>query len=234
MNIDHLERNAEKVFEALAETETSLVATKRCRIYIPEHYIGNFLGSMDESTRILGIYGIVVDDKYYATSRCCAMITIDPSTTNIVEINGMNYMEFTFEAGDTVIKNLNLVRTATLAFRIYDEFIAKGKVPWYMSDVDMCLLFDSSKEHADVNLGVDSAILEMIASSMIRSKMDKTVFYRHLQQGDPHVFVPLKSVAYGATNTTAKLLGAHFQEGMTSALITPSERSETIEELLRK
>lgn len=240
MNIDHLQRDAKKVHEALKETESSLVATRRCRIYVPEHYFGNFLGSTDDEIRFVGIFGIVVDDLYYASSRCCAILASDPSTTNIQEINGEKYMEFTYEKGDAIIKNLNLVRISTLAFRIFDEFLSKGKVPWYISYEDMCFLLDTALEHADANLNVDSAILEMIASSMARKRIEKNVFYRHTVKVPADVanadfsYVPLRSVAYGATNTTAKLLGAYFQEGMTSALITPSTRSETIEELLRK
>jgi hypothetical protein len=240
VNIDHLQRDAKKVHEALKETESSLLATKRCKIYVPEHYFGNFLGSVDDELRFVGIFGIVVDDLWFATSRCCAILASDPTTTNIQEINGQTYMEFTYEPGDVIIKNLNLVRISTLAFRIYDEFISKGKVPWYMGYEDMCYLMDTALYHADANLNVDSAILEMIASSMARQRQNKTIFYRHIVKSPSelgsvdYIYVPLRSVAYGATNTTAKLLGAYFQEGMTSALITPSERPETIEELLRK
>lgn len=240
MNIDLLERNAERVHAALKEAGNSLVATKRCKIYIPEHYVGGYLGSADEGTRIVGIWGIVVEDKYYASSRVCAMMSIDPSTTNVVEIENKPFIEYTFEPGDTVIKNLNLVKQSTLAFRIFDEIITKGNVPWYLDYTDMCFLFDTLDAHADANLGVDSAILEMISSSMARSKENKSIFYRHMLNTaadigkKKFIYVPLKSVAYGSTNTTAKIMGAHFQEGMTSALITPSERTETIEELLRR
>lgn len=240
MNIDNLQRNPEKVHAALKEVGNSLVATKRCKIYIPEHYSGAFLGSIEDEVRMVGIFGIVVEDAYYAASRVCAMMQLDPSSTTVIDINGENYLEFTFEIGDTVIKNLNLVKQSTLSFRIYDELIAKGKVPWYLSYEDMCFLFDTSKDHADASLNVDSAILEMIASSMARSKGSKNIFYRHVVKTAADVgkvdfvYVPLRSVAYGATNTTAKISGAYFQEGMTSALLTPSERNETIEELLRR
>lgn len=241
MNIDQFTRDADKVHAALKEVGNQLIAVKECKIYVPEHYMGSFLGSMDDDgVRIIGIYGITVDDKYYATSRCTTMINIDPSIINIVEIDGMNYMEFFFQKGDVVIKNTNLICISTLLFRIYDEIVAKGKVPWYITYQDLCLLFDTAKAHGEVNLGVESAIIEMVGSSMARNSEDKTLFFRHLlktkadkEKLSPE-FVGLRSVAYGATNTTAKLLGAYFQEGMTSALITKSERSESIEEILRK
>ena len=51
---------------------------------------------------------------------------------------------------------------------------------------------------------------------------------------NPPVFIPLRSVVYGATNTTNKLAGSYFNEGVISALVSPSTRIEPIEELLRK
>jgi hypothetical protein len=48
----------------------------------------------------------------------------------------------------------------------------------------------------------------------------------------PPVYIPLRSVTYTATNTTNKLAGSYFQEGLVSALVSPSERKERIESIL--
>ena len=147
MNIDQLQRNPEKVHAALKEVNNQLVAMQDCSIYVPEHYIGSFLGSIEDDVRIVGIFGIVVEDKYYASSRCCTIISLNPSTINIIEIEGENYMEFSFQKGDVVINNLNVIRISSLIFKIFDEIMAKGKVPWYLSYTDICLLFDTAKEY---------------------------------------------------------------------------------------
>jgi hypothetical protein len=237
MDIENLERNADKVHAALKEEGNQLIALKDCKVYVPEHYIGSFLGSMEGKPNVVGIFGIVVEDKYYAVSRCCAIVALDPSITNIIEIDGMNYMEFLCQKGDVVIENLNVIKISTLAYRIFAEICEKGKVPWYLDYDDLTLLFDTALEHANFNIGSDAAIMEMINSSLGRDPSDKTKFYRHMNKKGAKSkasFVGLNSIAYGATNTTAKLLGAYFQEGMTSSLITKSERTESIEEILRK
>ena len=239
MEIKGLIRNPEAAHSALKEVKDSLIAVKRCRIYIPESYIGGPLGSIEDSIRIVGIYGIVVEDKYYAVSSALAIMEIEPSATNVVTIDNIKYMEFTFEVGDTVIRNINLIRTGTLVYRIYNEIIAKGKIPWYLQYKDLCLLFTTAYIHGNANLQGDSAILELIASSMARQKDDRTKFYR-LQPGlnakedkiGP-AFIPLRYVGMQATSTVARLLGAYFQEGVTSALISPSTRTESIEDILR-
>lgn len=237
MDISNFKRDSKKIHSALKEIGDTLVATKECRIYVPEHYINSTLGSIEDDIKIVGIFGITVEDKFYATSRTNAMIQIAPSIINVVNINGLKYMEFTFKPGDVIISNLNIVRTGTLVYRIYNELIAGGNIPWYMTYDDLNFLFDTALTHGNANLGVDSAILEMIASAMTRSGKDKTKFFRHgLEEDidDKPVFIPLRNVALGASNVTAALLGNYFSDAMTSILIKESTNTESIEELLRK
>ena len=119
-------------------------------------------------------------------------------------------------------------------------FIAKGKIPWYLNYSDLGILFTTAKLHAGANLGVDNAALEMIVSSLARDPQDRMRYYRHSvdtpkdTRNNPPDIIPLRSVALSTTNTTAKLLGNYMQEGVTSALVSPTERSESIETMLRK
>ena len=239
MDISNLRRDSAQIHAALIENKDTLVALKPVKIYVPETYIGSPLGSIEDVTRIVGIWGMTVEDKYYAVSRACATMQIAPSATNVVNIGAIKYMEFIFEAGDTVISNLNLVRTGTLVYRIYNEIIAKGKIPWYLDYTDLCYLFDTSKSHGNANLKANSAILELIASAMARQAGDKTKYFRNdpaivddINASKP-VLIPLRYVALQASNTVSRLLGSYFQEGVTSALITPTETVESIETLLR-
>jgi len=241
MDISHLIRDPVKVKEALKEINNSLIAIHPCKIYIPEHYIGAELGNIAEETYILATYGIVVEDKYYGVSRACALMQIEPSGSNTVEIQGLKYLEFSFNKGDAVIKNLNLVKTGTLVYRVYVDIISKGKVPWYFNQEDLGFIFDTAKEHANADLHTDSALLELIASSMARQKSNKTKFFRHDNQlksvaklTHKPSFIPLMSVSLQVVNTTSKLLGNYHSEAITSALVNPSTESSSLEELLRK
>lgn len=239
MDISNLRRDSAQVHAALIENKDTLVALKPVKIYVPETYIGSALGSIEDVIRIVGIWGMTVDDKYYAVSKACAMMQIAPSATNVVSIGAIKYMEFIFEAGDTVISNLNLVRTGTLVYRIYNEIIAKGKVPWYLDYTDLCYLFDTSKMHGNADLHANAVILELIASAMARQAGDKTKFFRNdpaivdnINASKP-IFIPLRYVALQASNTVARLLGSYFQEGVSSALVSRTETIENIEMLLR-
>lgn len=239
MDPKQLVRDPAKVHSALIDKNNQLIALRGVRIYTPLRYRERKLANIGTDIRTVGIFGIVVDDKYYGVSKACAMMTLTPDTTNVVEIDGVEYYEFGFDPGSVVCPNTNLVKTDTLVYFIYDEIVAKGHIPWYFSYEDLGKLFLSSKETAGVKIGSSNVILEMIAASISRNPKDLTKFYRHQIRsiGDlitnPPSYIPFRSIIYGATNTTARLLGAYFDDNLLSALVNPSEKVEGIESLLR-
>lgn len=241
MDPTRLTRDASKVHAALRTTaDKAVVALKPVKIYIPERYLEKNLASVGAITSIVGIFAITVDDKYYGVSTTNAMLQITPSATATVKLDGETYLEFSFEAGSTVFKTVDLLRNDVLVYYIFDMFIAKGRIPWYLNYYDVLELFSTADRFAGVRLGPSHAILEMIASAIARDPSDRTKFYRHTVKTNdevlkrPPAIVALRSIGLGATNTTARLMGAYWNEGLTSALVNPSDRVENIEELLRR
>lgn len=240
MDISGFVRDAPRIHANLREMpDESLVTIKGCKIYIPARFTERNLASVGIETHIVAIFAIVVEDKYYASNIANAMIKIEPTTTNKVSINGDEYLEFVFEPGSTVTKSLQLVKVNTLVYRIYDEFFAKGRVPWYLGYKELAKIFDTSKHHAGANIGSSHEVTELLVSMVARSRDDKTVYYRQVAKSEddlvtnPPVIVPLKSVVYSATNTLNKLAGSYMQDGIVSALVSPSDRQERIEGILR-
>jgi len=231
-------RNAEAVNAVLKETsDGGIVTTKPCKIQVPERYLNRQLASIGAEVYILGIFAIIVDQDY-AVSLTNAMMRINPASTETVEIEEENYLEFHFQAGDRVFDSTDLVQNNTLTYYIYDEFVAKGRIPWFMNYFDMAKLFETAKEHAGMNLG-NPAVLELIISTIARDPKEITRLYRHAIKKVEDVYrlapkvVPFRSVIYNTSDTTSKLIGAYFSDGVTSALVNPSERVERIEQLLR-
>ena len=70
MNPKTLIRDAQKVHACLQELPDSrLIALKECKIYIPARFEEQGLyEQVGSDTYIVGIYAIVVEDKYYAIS----------------------------------------------------------------------------------------------------------------------------------------------------------------------
>ena len=241
MNINELIRDPQKVHASLRELpDKRLITLTGCRIYTPVRFSERGLVSIGEEIHIVGIYAIVVEDKYYGVSMVNAMLRITPYTRNTVTINGDDYYEFLFEPGSTVVASVDLVKTDVLTYRIYDELISKGNVPWYLGYSELAKLFDTAKYHAGANIGTEHEVTELLVSMISRDPSDRTKYYRQAIQTAEDLktispaFIPLKSVTYSATNTTNKLAGSHFSEGVVSALVSPSERTERIESLLRR
>lgn len=241
MDASQFIRDANRVHAHLMETDDgALITTKGCRIYIPARFAEKTLATISNEVYIVGIFAIVVEGKYYGVSLANAMMRIEPTATESVMFGEDEYIEFCFDPGATVISSTQLVRNDTLLYEIYDEVIAKGHVPWYVSYDDLGKLFESSEKHAGVKLGANHAILEMIAAAITRDPDEMTRYYRQRIQSrdeqfsNPPAVIAFRNVTYGATNTTAKLMGAYFDDGLTSALVNPSQRVEPIEEILRR
>lgn len=239
MDISKLERNAAAVHAALSETKDELVATKPVKIIIPERYASGKLASIADIIKIPGVYCIVVDDRYYAVSIACAMIEIKPTATSIVKIDDEPHYVFEFAAGSVICPNLNLVKKDSYVYYLYDEIIAKGKVPWYFDYIDTGHLFLTSHYHGDISLGDSNAPLEIIASSVSRNPKDRTQYFRHYIQSQLQMyterpkFVALRSILDGPTDTVSKLMGSYWDLGMTSSLVNPGKESHGVEKLLK-
>jgi hypothetical protein len=244
MQLDHRKyiRDPGKVQANLRELEDGrLVTIKGCKIVIPARFTERNLAFVGIETKIVGIYAMIIEDQYYSVSIACAMMDLTPSSTTKVIYDGDEYYEFTFDPGATVVPTLLLVKTDTLTYSIYDELLAKGRSPWYLGEKERCHLFDTAVYHAGANIGQQHEVTELIVSLTSRDAEDRTVYFRHtlnspedLKTKEP-VAIPLNSVTFAPANTLSKLTGGHAaNDGLLSALATPTERVERIEDLLRR
>lgn len=240
MNPSVWKRDAAKVKAALKkQADGAVLTTRPIKIYVPERYVEKELAEIGSETFIVGIYAMVVDDQYYAVSKINAMMRIKPTTISTVKFDGTTYLEFYFEPGSVVIATTSLVRSDTLVYNIFNYFISNGAIPWFLSYEDVATLFESAEHHAGVRLTKSHSILEMFAAAIARDPEQRTKYYRQsLDRGvekpnTPVAFIALRNISLGATNTTARLMGSRFADGLTSALANPSRTRERVEQLLR-
>ncbi len=241
MNPKQLVRDPAKVHACLQELDDGrLIAKRALKIYQPTRFAERGLASIGIETNIVGIYAIVTEDNFYGVSMVNAMMRIEPTSTVKIQIDGEEFYEFYFEAGSTVCSSVMLVKTDTLVYKIYDEIIAKGRVPWYLEYSDLGKLFDTAFYHAGARIGTNHEVTELIISMIARNPKDRHQYYRKDvvslddMKLNPPAFIPLRSVTYAATNTLNKLAGSFFTEGVVSALVNPTDRVERIEDLLRR
>ncbi len=154
-------------------------------------------------------------------------------------VDEVEYIEMQYEPGDRVIASDQLVMIDNLLYRIYDELVAKGRVPWYLTYRELGAMFSTSLKHAGVRVGKVPTVMEIITAAICRDPSDLRRYYRQAVETyediehNPPTIIPLRNVSYGATNTIAKLSGSRFDEGMTSAIVNPGTRVERTERILR-
>jgi hypothetical protein len=234
-----LTRDPQRVQSALRKLDDKrVVCVKPTKIYIPARFTEVGLASVGTKTQIIGICAIVVDDKYYSVMMANAMIWIDPTSVTTVTIDDTEYYEFSFEPGTAVFTTTEVVKMDSVCYSIYNEIIAGGRVPAYLSYIDLTHIFDSAKEYAGVNIGGNREVTELICSLIARDAERRELYYRQTVKSLQDVqvtgpaWIPLRSVQYSATNTTNRLVGSYFREGLNAALVMPAERAERIEKLL--
>lgn len=241
MDYTKLIRNPEKIHAVLEELpDKRLIAKKPIKVYIPARFAERNLASIGIKTSTVGICAIVLDDTYYAVLLVNAMIEIKPSATTKILIDDEPFYCFSFEANDTFISSLDLVKTDTLVYRVYAEIVSKGKVPWYLSYLDLAKIFDTAGKHAGANIGRQHEVTELMISIIARSSENRHLNYRQVIKNmsdihkNPPVYISLKNLTYAATNTITRIGGSFFGDGLVSALTNPSDRVERIESILRK
>jgi hypothetical protein len=240
MDPKKLQRDATRIKSSLTELPNGSVFTsKGCKIYAPVWYAEKGLASIDADKYLLGIFAIVVDDAFYAVQIVTAMVQLTPSVINKVKIDGEEYFEFVFPAESTVYKNLDLVKVDTITYLIFDNFFQRGRIPWYISETDLECIFDTAEKHAGTSVGKQREVTQLITSVISRNPNDPTQSYRATIAGTNQeneilpMFVPLMSIRYSASNTMTKLGGSYFGKGIVSAMVSPSQRPERIETILR-
>ena len=239
MLYNELKRDGDAIKGVLKTNGQQMLTTKDIKIVIPYRYIQGKLASVGNTVSTLAVFAIVMDGVY-AMSNLCSIMPLTPSSTTVVSFEGEDYFEFSFDKGSVVSPNINLVVDDKNAYNIYNEFIAKGRVPWFMSYVDFGKVLTTAHSHAGITLSGTNAPLELIITSITRNSKNFYEYYRNTiksldeQFTKPPGYVPFKSVSYGATNTAGKIMGSYFDEGLTSALTAPEGGPEGVEVHLRK
>lgn len=238
MDYTTLERDASVRKDWVVTEDRRIITRSGCTVVIPMRYLEKQLATFTGDVQTLGIFAIVCG-KRYAVSSVNAKVRLSACDVGEQTYGDAKYLELTYKAGDTVVPNTAMVMDNKLPYQIYNEFVAKGRLPWFMGYRDIAGLFDTAKSHANMDLHTNHAIFEMMAAVMARDPLDRTKYFR--QSSDSRsalldrtpVWVAFRNIQSQATNTTTKLMGSYFREALASALVNPAERMEGFEKLLR-
>lgn len=234
-----LQRDKAKILAALGDLPNGTVIAKQAiSIQFPSRFRDIKLAVVGENNYVYGLFALILGDSY-ALLNMNGYIELGKGTISLSTVQGQEYFTITYQPGDVVIKTKSIVARSNLIFTAIDEFVFKGKVPWYVNYEDMGQLFDTAQDYAKTKATMLPPVIEFLAAYIARSKQDRTKFIREVAKQpkdfalDQVSWVPLRSVFWSAPGTVNKLSGAYFADGVVSALVNPNNKVEKVESILR-
>ena len=239
MDTSELIRNPKYVIDSFKRSGGMQIATKLTKYYIPTRYEEKKLAVIGMPHFICGVFGIVVEDKYYASSVAATMIEIDPDYINTVKIDDISYYEFTFNPGSVIHPNLNVVQGGDVIFSIYDMLVAGGNIPWYIDLNNLPSIFRKAREFSGSPIGFGTAAIELKIAVLARSPEDIAEYYCHYvnrvgkDKAKPPQYIGNRHAVFGATNTLSRMIGNYHDHSIAASLNNPTQDVEDIEYILR-
>ena len=227
-------RNPKAIFASFTELPNGELVTKTgCKIHIPYRFLEHDLAYMEPIFSIVGMCGIIVGEEY-AFMNVMSMMSINPSNYKNITIDEIDYIEFTFPKGSTVIKTTELVKQDHLPYLIYKEFFTTGLLPWYCNYDDLGQVYTTAKINANANIGQQQEVMELIASVITRDEKNRSIYFRQAINEDSKakpVFISMESVE-ASTNTLSRISGSYFNNGLIDSINNQVTKVDNIEKAL--
>lgn len=234
-----LTRHAGKVYEALHDLPGKPVIAKQpIKIIFPVRFAEIKLAVIGEESHVYGLFAVISGNNY-AVCNLNAYVELGRASISKALYEGQEYYEYSYEPGDVVIRTKEIMARSNLIFTSIDEFIFKGKLPWYVDYEDVGKLYETAEKFAGTKAKINPSVMEFLAAYIARQKKDRTKFIREGAASkadftlDKLAWVPLRSVYWSAPGTVNKIAGAYYADGVVSALVTKNHKVETVEGILR-
>jgi len=239
LSSDDFKYNPEPIKKLFSTVGNSIVTKGSVRVIFPSIYLNKELGEIDNGVNVISIYAVVDDNDNYAVVNKPIFAKLTPDDISEIEINDKPHKVLHFSKNTVFIENRKLVKNNSFLFNLFDLFFLQGKVPWFLSYEKTARIFEHAKDYAGSKIGNNPIALEILTAIITRLQDDKTKFYRQVIEKPSDLkkikrtTIGLMNIYYTFDNTTAKLVGSYYNEGVNSALVNQETKSTNIEKLLR-
>lgn len=217
-----------------------VICKNTCFIQCPKSFFDNGLGTLGSDIKIYGCFAVILETGQYALVNTTAMFSVAPTAINIKMVDGDEYYEFMFAKDSVIFKTTGLLSQSKIIYEPFQNFLSMGRVPWYVSYDDHGKLFDTAPKFAGFGSVRNPEVMEFLTAMCARKANDtKNQFLRltidRYSEGDAGSvdFVPMGSVIATVRSSLNKIAGAYAQDGIISAIVSPSDKVGTVEKILR-
>ena len=233
-----IKRNPKAAELYLYRDEESYLAKRPCKIIFPKRYEDKGLAMISTECFVYGFFMVLFDNGEYTVLNVLTFVKLVPQKLEVIDINGDDYYQMTFFAGDVVMPRKVLV-TDDAVYPVMQEMYFNAKIPFYASYDDLGNLFRTALTHAKSTVASNYEVFELIVAAIARSSKDKTLNIRHAAKKmsdfsiENIVYAGLNNVFLSVNSTTSRFNGAYFEDGVVSALVKPAKKTDLVEAVLR-
>jgi len=239
LDISKLKRDDKKIKSLLKQSDTFITINSDCYVLFPERYEKKDLAVLSNTSQVLGIFAIVVGNTYGLT-KIPNLVELVPDEIDQVEINNEIYYRLTFNKGDVLINNINIVKKSDKAYDFFETYILQGKIPWYIEYEDIITVFANLEKYTGLKAIKNTLVIETLASVITKVKNNPEIDYRLAIKKESDIvkikpeYVGLMDVYYSFKSTTNKLLGNFFSKAINSSILYPEKDMSDLETALRE
>ena len=239
MQVKNLKRDPGRIKQALVFRNGQYIAKEAIRLMFPSYFADRGMADFSADYYVLGMFALLTSDDHYGVLNIPAMVKVARGSISRTTVGKVEYIVLEYEPGALVISTNRVVREDKLVYPIFNDLSFKGKIPWYMSGVNLGYILDGASKYAGTDLGKNRKAIQVIFSLLARNPKNPNQAYRHVVKSfeevdnEPPYYTALRNVQYLASNTFSKLTGANFRPGVNNALINPTTRVEPIERIFR-
>jgi hypothetical protein len=238
MDIKKYTLDIDKVGKGFKVVDGKWIATGDISITFPKGYLSGSMGGLTNTYNPIGYFAILVGNNY-GRILVPMQIPLRPEKASIYTEGGVDYLLLEWGKGGIICDNLRLVQDKTNVYRIHNEFIGKGKTPWYFDVGTRSEIFRNNSRYAGVDLGGGIALESLLVANISRDKDDRNILarYSYKDQADYDrsdiVTIPLMNIAYGAKSGFARTIGGYAEDGIVAELVDPTQTVDKLEQLIR-
>lgn len=236
INTEYLKKDSNYIKSLFLVKNNKTIVKEPLKIVFPERFINKNLAVMGSVINVVGVFGIIANNKY-ATTMVPIMFRTTPSTINEAMIDGVNYIVLEYDKDQLFMDDNNLKQSEGFMYELFEELFLNGNVPWYVDYNSLSKLFLEAKKYAKSKIGDSAIVMELLTALITRDAKDKNIFYRNVVKSnknkEPYAFVGLSNIYYSYKDTGSKLVGNYLRLGIDSALINKEKEPSKVNALLR-
>ena len=224
-------RNAPSILKRISEQKDDSVFCKEATsIIIPSRWLNTRLANTDDGNYVLAYFMVRIKQEYMLLAASGIIQLGASSNIQTIMLDGVECLEFMYEAGEVIIVNLNVAVDNTIPYYMTNVITKRGSRIPYATEEDFMKLLDSVPTFC--HLSIPSYCYTNIYMSYIcRDPKDLTKPSRLGNGG--YRSIALNDLQYAVQNTMARFSGPHLDVGIQSSLIYPTETASMTEKVQR-